>query len=90
MMTMVTPSAIPRSKAGTIPGLQLGEDDVGLGRYRVVDLLDVVLDRVVRVADALVVPAGHFAEVLGADLQSRIPITQRLRHPDELALGAGG
>ena len=65
--------------------LELCEDDVRLRGDRVVDLFDVVLDGVVRIADPLILPAGHVAEILAADLQGGVPVAERLRHPDELA-----
>ena len=70
--------------------LELCEDDVRLRGDRVVHLLDMVLDRVVRIADPLVLPAGHVAEILAADLQRGVPVAERLRHPDELPRRARG
>ena len=65
--------------------LERGRDRVGLGGDRVVDLLGVVLHRVDRVADALILPADHLAELPGADLERHVPVAERLGHPDELA-----
>ena len=66
--------------------LELGHNHVRAGADGVVDLLDVVLDRVHRIADVLVVPADHRAEVALPGADRDVPVAGGLRNPDRFAL----
>jgi len=65
--------------------LQLGDNDIGSCRNRVVQLIQMVLHRINGIADVLVVPSDHAAEFQVPDADGDLPISRGLRNPNQLA-----